>query len=91
MIVKNINKSYVDVNRIGFIKISTVLIINNSKELFRIMSNFLIIDVKEEYNHMLTYKCLCKEFRKLEEEEKIPCYEVNYNSNTNTFKVKEVK
>ncbi|KEI18269.1 hypothetical protein [Clostridium haemolyticum] len=73
-------KAYIGMNQVGFIQITKDLIRNNSKELLKIYRELIILDVKDMGNGILTYKCLCKEFKNIQEGEKIPFYNVKYDN-----------
>lgn len=84
-------KPYVELNQIGFIDITIDLIKYNNEKVFDIMKNFIILDVREELKGILIYKCLCKQFRKLEDGEPIPKYKVTYDSVNDICTIKEIE
>ncbi|WP_125153642.1 hypothetical protein [Clostridium rectalis] len=82
---------YVKMDQLGFIDISMGLIENNTKQLFKMMKTFIVIDIRENVYGVLTYKCLCKRFRSIAAGEQIPKYNVIYDTIKDLCTVEEIK
>lgn len=87
---KNI-EPHVKIDQLGFIDISMELIRSNTKQLFKMMKNFIVIDIRENVYGVLTYKCLCKRFRSIAAGEQIPKYTVTYDTIKDLCTVEEIK